>query len=537
MITTELRYVLPTDVDQVIMDDDEVLLTRRGSRIPPQLVSADAMALLEQFRAPTTLTEAVLRYCASTGADPLTTLDDAFGVLVALTRSDVLVADGTDAATGLSDRHRVGERVGPATITARTRVLRDSEIWRGRQDDETPVVVKIIDQPVVGPGLLKREVAALDRLQGHGVPRLVWHERSPTGGALVITEIDGDPADLAALIMDDDQRRRLALAVLDAYVVLHDHDVLHGDVHPGNLLVATDACGVPVVTLIDFGLASLPGLAPPPRASGGEQLDPQAAAAALADTGLPVLDAATEQYAVAALLFRLLTGTTYLDLQRERTGALTMITSEPPRRFVTVDATPWSAGEHLLRRALAKEPQRRFGSVCELRDAFAAALELGAAPELGPRDHRDIDDQLGVAVRALDVTGTRWGLVDPGEAAHVTWFLRRVALLTGNVAAHDLAAVWSFHPQVDPDRADGGLARPGPRLAVTLAHRALADYVRTGRGRSLRVAQGYADRLRSTGPPLADTRVDVRDGPWAGLLLALEIRRPALARVPGEVPD
>lgn len=403
MIITEVRYVLPTDVDQVILDDDEVLLTRRGSRIPPQLVSADAMALLEQFREPTTLTQAVLRYCDGTGADPLTTLDDAFGVLVALTRSDVLVADGTDAATGLTDRHRVGERVGPATITARTRVLRDSEIWRGRLDDETPVVVKIIDQPVVGPGLLAREISALDRLQGQAVPRLVWHEASSTGGVLVITEIDGDPADLAALIMDDDQRRRLVLAVLETYVVLHDHQVLHGDVHPGNLLVGVDPGGQPVVTVIDFGLSWMPGLPPAPRPSGGEQLDPQAAAALLADTDLPALDAAAEQYAVAAVLFRLLTGTAYLDLQRERTDALTMITCEPPRRFVTVDATTWPAGEHLLRRALAKEPGQRFGSVRELRDAFAAVLELGVSPVIDPDDDRDLDHQLRLAVAALDV--------------------------------------------------------------------------------------------------------------------------------------
>ena len=162
MTVADVRYVLPTDTEVVSLPEHgEVLLARRGSRITPQLLSADSMRLLEQFRRPSTLTEAILGYCSATGSDPMATLDEAFAVLVALAHADLLVPEGSDSAAGVEDRQRVGEVVGPATITARLRTLRDSEIWRGELCDGTAVVVKMVDEAGLGPDLFAREVAAL----------------------------------------------------------------------------------------------------------------------------------------------------------------------------------------------------------------------------------------------------------------------------------------------------------------------------------------------------------------------------------------
>lgn len=525
MTVTDQRYLLPTDVDVVLLPDaGEVLVARRGSRIPPQLLSADAMALVGRFRQPSTLTEAILGYCAEVGADPVATLEESFGVLVALTGTDVLVADGTDSAADLTDRHRIGDQVGPATVRSRVRVLRDSEIWRGTLADGAPVIIKVIDQAEVGPGLLAREVAALRCLDRTGGPGLVWQEASPTGGVVVLTEVDGDPADLAALGADDHERRRIALTVLDAYADLLAHGVLHGDVHPGNVLVRADGR----VTLIDFGLARVHDGPEPPRAAGGEYLDPQAATALLAGDDPPVVDQSAEQYAVAALVFRLLTGAPYLDLEHERDQALRLIVADPPRRFVTVAADAWPAGEQVLRRALAKQPVQRFGSLAELRDAFGAAIELSAAAG-GEVDHGRDHDDLDAAVAALDVTGVIWAAAEPRAVAHAAWFLRRVAILTGDVTAHDLAELWTCRSgHVEPERPPRG-------LPVARAHRALVEYARSGRGRSLREALAVAERLRGGADDPLDAAVDVHTGRWAGILLAVECRRPALARACGQV--
>ena len=531
MTVVDVRYVLPTDTEVVSLPDHgEVLLARRGSRVTPQLLSADSMRLLEQFRSPSTLTEAILGYCSATGSDPMATLDEAFAVLVALTHADLLVPEGSDCAASIEDRQRVGEVVGPATITARLRTLRDSEVWRGELCDGTAVVVKIVDEAGLGPDLFAREVAALCRLSplaGTDVPRLVWHEASPTGGTLVLTEVAGDPVDLAVADRDDETRRAVAIAVLDAYAAVHERGVLHGDVHAGNVLLRPDG----TVTLIDFGLAQVieagPASAPAPRAGGGEGLDPGCARALLHGRGLPALDAASEQYAIATLAHRVLTSTSYLDLACEREEALRRITADTPRRFAAVGVVPWPSGERVLHRALAKSPAARFTSTTALRDALVAATRVERAAHGGAADEATTDataaTELARAVGSLDVDGEVWQGAGPDEAAHAAWFLQRVAHLTGDVTAHDLAALWTI-------RADGS-APPRPRddEGVTRVHLELDAYCRTGLDVHLRRAQAVATRL-ATAPVWS---VDVRRGRWAGVLASLECRHPADAILPG----
>ena len=305
------------------------------------------------------LVDAILAYCADVGADPMATLDESFAVLVALTRTDILVADGTAPAQSLEDRHRIGEVVGPATITGRIRVLRDSEVWRGVLADGTRVVVKVVDDEDHGPGLVSRELAALARLDGSVAPRLLWHERSSTGGTIVLDEVDGDPADLAALVADVDGRRRIAVAVLDAYVALHERGVLHGDVHPGNVLVGRDS----TVTLIDFGLAGTAS-EPPPRPGGGEYLDPASAAALRAGTPTPALDASAEQFAVAAVA-QTDPVTSSAARASARSGALVRGST----------GAPTSAS-----RSARTERYRRCGSVDSARRSTRSPVGQGVAP-------------------------------------------------------------------------------------------------------------------------------------------------------------
>ena len=532
MTVADVRYVLPTDTEVVSLPEHgEVLLARRGSRITPQQLSADSIRLLEQFRRPSTLTEAILGYCSATGSDPMATLDEAFTVLVALAHADLLVPEGSDSAAGVEDRRRVGEVVGPATITARLRTLRDSEIWRGELCDGTAVVVKIVDEAGLGPDLFAREVAALRRLSplaGTDVPHLVWQEASPTGGTLVLTEVVGDAVDLAVADRDDEARRAVAIAILEAYAAVHERGVLHGDVHAGNVLLRPDG----TVTIIDFGLAQVgeadgPETGPAPRAGGGEGLDPTCARALLHGGGLPPLDAASEQYAIATLAHRVLTSTSYLDLACEREEALRRITADAPRRFAAVGVVPWPSGERVLHRALAKSPAVRFTSTAALRDALVAATAVGRAAPARPAAEggqpATATPELGRAVEALDVDGETWQGAGPDEAAHAAWFLQRVAHLTGDVTAHDLAALWILRAR--------GSAPPRPRddEGVTRVHSELTAYCRTGLDVHLRRAQAIATRL-STAPVWS---VDVRRGRWASVLASLECQRPADAVLPG----
>jgi len=513
MSVDQLRYVLHPDVEQVPMGSPgEVLVARRGSRVPPQLLSGDAMALLASFREPATLVDAVLAYSRSAGVDPMATLDEAFGVLVALTRSDVLVVADAASSDALQARHQVDDAVGPARLTEPVRVLTDSEVWRAALPGGRRAVVKVVADEGHGDGLVARELAALERVSGLVAPRLVWAERTPAGGTLVLEEVDGDPADLTALAADDAGRDRLAARVVEAYTHLHALGVLHGDVHPGNVLVGADGH----VALIDFGLAVVDGdLAP--RTAGGEYLDPQAADALLRDERSQPLDAAAEQYSVAVLVFTLLAGAPPLDLECERTQALRRIATGRPRPFVALGATPRPAVERVLRRALAVDPSRRYRSMRTFRDALTRALDVPAVP-LPP------EPDLTALLVGLDTDGATWAHADVDRAAHVAWLLERVATLTGDALAHDLALLWSTRC--------GHAAPPTPQpgTPVARAHRALATHARTGGPAALRRARAVAGRM---GVPSPDEPVDVLAGGWAGALLRLECAHPAAAAQPG----
>ncbi|MGA4670234.1 protein kinase domain-containing protein [Propionibacteriaceae bacterium Y1923] len=386
MSITDVVFCLPDDVHAVPDPTGaEVLVARRGSRLPPQVLSDDAWALLQRFRTPATLTAAIIDHCREFDRDPVTTLDEAFAVLVALTQHDLLVPEAEAAA--LVARLAPGRTIGQATLTAPIRVLRDSELWWARLPDRATAVVKVVDEPTVGRDLFTREVTALQRLAGGPVPDLLWHRPSGTGGTMLLSCAEGDPIDLAAL---DERGHRsthsatsLVLAMLDAYTEVHARGVLHGDVHPGNVLATPDGR----IHLLDFGLAAITGsdLGPPARTAGGEHLDPQMATALLANpdtapdthsdpgTGLPDLDLPAEVYTIAALAYRVLTGHPHLDLAVERRQALTMITTAPPRPFTDLGRAAQPAIERVLARALAHEVDRRTGSVATLREELAQA--------------------------------------------------------------------------------------------------------------------------------------------------------------------
>ncbi len=163
----------------------------------------------------------------------------------------------------------------------------------------------------------------------------------------------------------------LCRAVAGAYAALHRQGVLHGDVHPRNVLVS--ACGG--VRLIDLGLAGWrggpAGLAAPGRGGVAFYLEPEYAAALLAGKTPPAVSAAGEQYAVAVLLYLLAAGAHYLDFSLERETMLRQIAELPPRAFAERGAGAWPELEAVLGRALAKAPVDRFPSLA----ALAAALQ------------------------------------------------------------------------------------------------------------------------------------------------------------------
>src|SRR5262249_20152199 len=154
---------------------------------------------------------------------------------------------------------------------------------------------------------------------------------------LAIAWCDGIPATSAAdalrLRPGADTRARLlalARAVAGAYAKVHERGVVHGDVHPRNVLVAHDGR----VYLIPFGPADMaagdtPG-GKPKRAGVACYFDPEYARSRRAGHRPPRATFSGDQFGLAALLYQLLTGSLYLEFSLEKDEMYRQIAEEPP---------------------------------------------------------------------------------------------------------------------------------------------------------------------------------------------------------------
>jgi serine/threonine-protein kinase len=166
----------------------------------------------------------------------------------------------------------------------------------------------------------------------------------------------------------------LGCQLLDALAHAHLQGFVHRDVKPGNLLLAQVA-GREIVKLADFGLgrayqaSAMSGLTVSGTAGGTPGFMPPE----------QVLDfraarPAADQYAVAATLYYLLTGQTIYEPAPSTTELmLRILNSEPIPLRQPSPPLPAKLGE-VLRRALAREPRKRFPDVLAMREALAHAL-------------------------------------------------------------------------------------------------------------------------------------------------------------------
>ena len=414
---------------QLNCHDGDVAITRPRLRTPSRLVSAGAAELLREFATPSTVVEAVIRRSRACGDDPEATLEGAYPLLARLVREGFLVSASDAEAGRIEASWEAGERIAGCTVQCCLQVLEDTEVYQVRAGPARREAALKIERPAggaerasapsaTGGGIeraagdaggrrapsrrgvaarLDREAAILAHLArraraGAGLgsaagprgardevaPRLLaagrWQERR----FLLLEWCAGVDAQTAAA----EARERggeggraavlaLCRAVAGAYATLHRQGVLHGDVHPRNVLVPAGGG----VRLVDFGFACRrggpAGLAPPGRGGVAFYFEPEYAAAVLAGRTPPDVSAAGEQYAVAVLLYLLAAGTHYLDFSLERETMLRQIAELSPRTFAERGAGAWPELEAVLGRALAKAPADRFPSL----DALAKALQ------------------------------------------------------------------------------------------------------------------------------------------------------------------
>ena len=211
----------------------------------------------------------------------------------------------------------------------------------------------------------------------------LWHpnivrvnDRGEFNGRLWISMDFVDGADAASLQRDRypvgmpvDEVVAIVGAIASALDYAHQRGVLHRDVKPANILLANPEGGDQRILLGDFGIArnigDISGLTATNMTIG---TFPYAAPEQL--TGEPI-DGRTDQYALAATAYHLLTGSTLFPHSNPAVVISHHLTAPPPALAKT--RPKLTAFDPVLAVALAKHPADRFARCTDFASAFAEA--------------------------------------------------------------------------------------------------------------------------------------------------------------------
>lgn len=491
------RFVLPTGVviepvslleaalyEQLDCEPSDYYITRPRSRTVSSIVDRKTAALLRCFESPTTIVDAVRSFSVAEGLDPREVLDDAFGTLAAMANDGLLLPETSASAQPIESTLQVGERLSRFTIVELLQILEDTEVYLARDAQGDHVALKIAHSPGSSglSAMFTREAEILRVLDARVTPRLLEVGESAGRPFVALewrmgvdllqaaSELRGLPEQLR-----QSRLQHLAQSVLDAYAHLHSQGVLHGDVHPRNVLVS----GNGDVSLVDFGLGSDGGSDSLSNAwRGGIALyqEPELAHARVNNLPLPAVAAAGEQYAIGTLLYQVLTGFNTHSFSLQHEAMLHQISHDPPLPFESHGCAYSPQVEACVLRSLAKEPQLRHASVAAFAEEFRAAAgrELPvkrAFDALRGRPGNSAEILLTSMLDQLDpiAHGFREDAIRPfvsvmNGAAGIAFFHLRVAMARNDAMLLAQSDLWSTRAVLSLD-ADNAFWNPS--LGVT----------------------------------------------------------------------
>lgn len=226
---------------------------------------------------------------------------------------------------------QAGETLGSVTLQEVVGVGGQSVVFRGLAEPPLPreVAVKWIRSRPNTPGRrrFKDECEAHARMGArmgdHGIARVYSAGLTPTGHPFIVMELVP-----GASITEYADRQRLSIAqrctlfarVCDAIQHAHTRAVVHRDISPRNILVASNDRGEPAPKIIDFGIAMVADPAEPAGASeaSGVAIGTLLYMSAEQTHGSIGVDARSDVYGLAAVLYELLAGSPPFEEEKLR---------------------------------------------------------------------------------------------------------------------------------------------------------------------------------------------------------------------------
>ena len=463
----------------------------------PPAARAERLASLENAE----LREAVERLLASD--------QEAGGFLE--TPAAGLAGELLGAAPGPEDGAPPPERIGAYRVLSRLGRGGMGEVFLAERADglfEQRVAIKLLRRGMDSEDVLarfSRERQILARLDHPHIARLLDGGAAPDGRPYFVMElVEGETITAfgRARRLSIEDRIRLLLDCCDAVSAAHRNLVVHRDLKPSNVLVT----GAGQVKLLDFGIAKVlaedAAGAAQARTREDTRLLTPAYAAPEQLRGEPVTTA-TDVWALGALLYELVTGTTP---QRRDAGApadpapaAEGETIERPSARVAktpLEALPLGspterdrrrlekrlAGDldNVLRMALRREPERRYGSAGAFADDLRRHLSgqpVRARPDtLGYRAAKFLRRRrLAVAAAALVLLSLVGGLAATAWQARRAEANARVAASAARRAERVKEFLIGLFEIADPEQSGGSvpardlLDQAGRRLDTELS--------------------------------------------------------------------
>jgi len=458
VVVFPVAQLAPTVRAAIECDPDDYAVTRRRSRRTTRIVDRASADLIDQFRKPSSVIDAIRRYSAQAGLQPEDVVESCVPLLNEMINDGFIVPVGTESSGEDTDQLQIGSFVGGWKVLEALQLVEDTEVYRVESAEGVEGALKrvLADAEPWVIGALRNELRILRHLEGTTSPAPLVDGTGAKDPYLVISWCEGTPilstASRIRRPWSIDGRRKVAdlcVAVLDAYVELHRRDVIHGDVHPRNLLFDSERG---LVHVVDFGFGRLASEDANTGLSGGVSafFAPEYAAASLAEEHVPPATAASEQYSIAALIYMVLTGEDYLHPMLQGRRWWEAVCTQPPREFSRLGIPPAPAIEAVLARALAKSVDQRFGSMSEFRDRFADAVEADGRPKASaPRTRAWTPPGLfGALTARFDLDGeldrvlsSPTATVNYGSAG-IAYLLYRASCLQDRADLVALADVW-----------------------------------------------------------------------------------------------
>jgi eukaryotic-like serine/threonine-protein kinase len=287
--------------------------------------------------------------------------------------TDVETPPNADDTTGktltIGGRYQVRRALGAGGMGV---VYEALHTWTGRR-----VAVKVLSsERVREKGFderFAREARAAARVHHRNVVDVLDSGFDPDAGGFYIVQELLEGEDLRARLtrvgpLAPDEAVTLMVAVTEGLSAVHEHQIVHRDVKPGNIFLARSPDGGETPKVIDFGVSKLLDEPTSADTTTGQVLGTPRYMAPEQLRGERDLDARADVWAAGAVLYECLSGRAPFDAANHNLLVFEVLSGAS---VAAIEGVP-SSLMAVVRRALERDRTRRFASMSELRDALIA---------------------------------------------------------------------------------------------------------------------------------------------------------------------